>query len=84
MPELEVLQTLFHQHFTIGVPDSGAEAKAAFINLLTAIEKSRAPLAALWIYDLAMQTEYNVTDSNERSYQLKLLSEANERLWREK
>ena len=67
-----------------GVPDSGSESESAFIELLAAIEKERVPLAALWVYDLAMQTRYTVTGSNERAYQLKLLAKTNERLWREK
>jgi len=67
-----------------GVPGSGTEVETAFAALLAAVEKERVPLAALWVYDLAMQSGYTVTGSNERAYQLKALAEANERLWKGK
>ena len=63
-----------------GVPGTGAEVGEVFAHMLGMIEKERVPLAAIWVYDFGHQTDYSVTGSNERSYQLKAVGEANERI----
>jgi hypothetical protein len=63
-----------------GVPGEVLEVETAFANLLAEIEKERVPLATLWVYDLAQQSDYTVTGSNARAYQLKAIAEANGRI----
>lgn len=62
----------------LGAPS--AEARRRFAELLALIETHRACLAALWVYDFARQEEWNVTATNDRAYQLKVISEANRRM----
>ena len=62
-------------------PNGEEAAKARFAQVLTAIEQSGVPLAALWVYDFRGQGQrWNVTPSNSRSYQLTAIAEANQRL----
>lgn len=69
-----------------GAPDDvrsgGADAsRREFYRLLTAIERSDAALAALWVYDFPRQDDsLNVTTDNVRTYQLKAIQAANRRL----
>lgn len=69
-----------------GAPDDkdggGPEvAKTEFMKLLSAIEESAVPLAALWVFDLPLQDSFiNITADNQRSYQLDAIQEANRRL----
>lgn len=57
------------------------ETEALFDEILDALISSNVALAAFWVFDYADQDEdWNVTTENERSYQLKRVSEANERL----
>ena len=63
-----------------GVPGAEAEAEKIFTDMLAMIEKELVPLAALWVYDFGRQTDYSVTGSNARSYQLKAIAEANKRI----
>jgi len=66
-----------------GVPGKPtAETRKRFAELLGAVERSGAPLAALWVYDFARQTEWNVTADNERAWQLEAIAQANRRLRR--
>jgi len=57
------------------------QEKARFIELLTAIESSQVPLAAFWVFDHPRQNaDWNVTSTNDRSYMLQLIADANQRL----
>lgn len=69
-----------------GAPDdekSGGPdlARKEFFEILAAIEKTRVPLAALWVYDLPQQESFiNITPSNPRKYMLEAISQANRRI----
>jgi len=64
-----------------GVPGTGPEVEEEFRRMLRIIEELPIPLAALWVFDLPSQdADYNITDDNERSYQLREVAEANARL----
>lgn len=55
-------------------------ARAEFERMLSAIVKTRVPMAALWVYDFEGQRDtYNVSDVV-RAYQLDAIFKANERL----
>lgn len=71
---------LFIGEFGVAGPPT-PESKAKFAALLAAVEAEDAPLAALWVYDFAAQdSDWNVTATNARSYQLQAISDANKRL----
>lgn len=59
----------------------GAEvARKEFEQVLSAIERTRVPMAALWVYDFEGQKDtFNVSASS-RAYQLKAISAANARM----
>lgn len=65
-----------------GVPrDSPGDAKQQFATILAAIETNRVPLAALWVFDFSSQAkDWNVTATNDRSWQLDAIEQANERM----
>jgi hypothetical protein len=65
-----------------GVPATAtAEAKGKFATILTAIETNRVPLSALWVFDFTSQAkEWNVTATNDRSWQLDAVQQANARM----
>ena len=64
-----------------GVPGTGDEAQKQFAEMLAWVEREPVPLAALWVYDFAAQNgQWNVTATNERSYQLKAVAVANRRV----
>jgi hypothetical protein len=67
-----------------GVPGvTTAKTKSDFARILIAIETNRIPLAALWVFDFDSQAkDWNVTVTNERSWQLEAIQQANERLRR--
>jgi hypothetical protein len=45
------------------------------------MEKAEVPLAALWVYDFPGQNDtWNVTATNDRTYQLQAIAEANARI----
>lgn len=57
---------------------TGPAARTHFERMLWAIEKTHAPLAALWVYDFEGQKDtYNVSATNSRAYQLDAISKAN-------
>jgi arylsulfatase A-like enzyme len=60
------------------------EQAAAFRRLLAAIVENEIPLAALWVFDLARQGDFNVTATNARAWQFEAIAEANRTLagWR--
>jgi hypothetical protein len=67
-----------------GVPGSPTEqSRARFTQALQVVEQ-QVPLAALWVFDFRgpnkTQLEWNVTADNERSYQLRAVAQANQRL----
>jgi hypothetical protein len=77
---LAVKKPLFVGEF--GVPGAPtAESKERFATILAAIETNRVPLAALWVFDFASQDkDWNVTATNDRSWQLDAIQQANERM----
>jgi hypothetical protein len=57
------------------------ESKAKFATILAAIETNRVPVAALWVFDFDGQAkDWNVSATNDRSWQLDALQQANERI----
>ena len=55
--------------------------RARFLELMTAIEANNIPLSAVWVFDHAGQNkDWNITFDNKRSYMLKLIAEANQRM----
>lgn len=63
-----------------GAPGETPEDAAKYRRLLQAIIDHHIPLAALWVFDLKSQKEFNVTADNARAWQLDLISEANRQL----
>ena len=63
--------------------ESDAAVRDRFAAILSGIEDSGAPLAALWVYDFGGQREsWNVTSANSRAWQLDAIAAANRRLAR--
>ena len=57
------------------------EERSQFLELVKAIEANNVPLSAFWVFDHAGQDKvWNVTFDNTRSYMLKLVSDANQRM----
>ncbi|MDP6633703.1 MAG: cellulase family glycosylhydrolase [Phycisphaerae bacterium] len=55
--------------------------RARFTELIGAIESNRVPLSAVWVFDHAGQNkDWNITFDNKRSYMLKLIAQANQRM----
>ena len=55
--------------------------KARFLELLNSVEASKVPLSAFWVFDFPGQNkDWNVTFENDRSYMVKLVAEANQRM----
>lgn len=55
--------------------------RSQFIELVKAIEANSVPLSAFWVFDHAGQNgTWNVTSGNERSYMLKSVGDANQRM----
>ena len=63
-----------------GAPGETPEDASKCRRLLKSIVDLHIPLAALWVFDLKSQKEFNVTVDNARSWQLDLISEANRQL----
>lgn len=71
---------LFVGEFGVSGPTTPA-AEAQFRELLAAIETKEIPLAALWVFDFDGQaTDWNVTATNPRRWQLEAIRDANRRL----
>jgi cellulase (glycosyl hydrolase family 5) len=65
-----------------GVPGAATgESKMKFATILATIETNRVPISALWVFDFDGQAkDWNVTTTNERSWQLDAIQQANERM----
>jgi hypothetical protein len=75
---------LFIGEFGAGSASGTADERERFETLLAAIEQAKVPLAALWVYDFKSQDKtFNITWGNARSYQLRAIAEANERIRKE-
>lgn len=64
-------------------PEDGGSEKARVnaMAIIEAIEKSAAPLAALWVFDFGKQeTSCNVTANNQRAFLLDAVTDANRRI----
>ncbi len=73
---------LFVGEFGVSGHDTG-ELKVKFAMILSAIETNRVPLSALWVFDFDGQTkDWNVNETNDRSWQLDAIQQANERMRR--
>ncbi|MDO8545041.1 MAG: hypothetical protein Q7S40_31745 [Opitutaceae bacterium] len=79
---LEIARLLNKPLFIGKFGAGGTEAAQAvkFRCLLTAIEDSGVPLAALGVFDLSSQKDWTVTATNARSWQFQEIAEANARL----
>ncbi len=53
---------------------------AKFRRLMKAIVHHQIPLAALWVFDLESQKDFNITAGNARSWQLDVIAEANRQM----
>jgi hypothetical protein len=60
-----------------GAPGETPEQTGKCRRLLQAIVDHDIPLAALWVFDLTSQKEWNITADNARAWQLDLISETN-------
>jgi len=67
-----------------GVPGAATgKSKEKFAKILAAIETNRVPLSALWVFDFEGQAkDWNVNATNDRSWQLDAIQQANERMKR--
>lgn len=65
-----------------GVPGAGTmDSKQKFANILAAIETNHVPLSALWVFDFNGQArDWNVNVTNDRSWQLDAVQQANQRM----
>jgi len=55
--------------------------KTQFLEILNAIESSKVPLSAFWVFDHSAQdADWNVSFDNQRSYMLKQVSDTNQRM----
>ena len=69
----------FGASLTLGVEDERRKLR----ELISAIESSKVPLSALWVFDHSGQDkDWNITFENKRAYMLKSVSEANRRMQR--
>ena len=59
-----------------------AEIRRQFLDVLDQVERSGAPLAAVWVFDLSAheQKRGNITGHNARRYRLQAIAEANARI----
>ncbi len=75
-----VKKPLFAGEF--GVPCAATtESKEKFATILAALETSRVPLSALWVFDYASRAkDWDVTATNGRRWQLDAIQQANERM----
>jgi hypothetical protein len=72
---------LFVGEFGANDEKGSDQARERLSSLLQAIERTRVPLSALWVYDYAGQDKvWNVTASNSRAYQLRAIADTNRRL----
>jgi hypothetical protein len=62
-----------------GVPD-GPAVKQELAGVLRTVEDAGVDLAALWVYDYRGESEWNVTATNARSWQLDVIAAANARV----
>ncbi len=65
-----------------GAPqDAAGESKEKLATILAAIETNNVPLSALWVFDFEGQAkDWNVSATNNRSWQLDAIQKANERM----
>lgn len=77
---LDLKKPLFVGEF--GVPGAPTvERRQRFKNVLALLERERVPLAALWVFDFdAQSTDWNVTATNARAFQLEAIAAVNRRL----
>lgn len=55
--------------------------RTRFLEIMDAIEANKVPLSAVWVFDHAGQNkDWNITFDNKRSYMLKLIAQANQRM----
>jgi hypothetical protein len=73
---------LFVGEFGVSGATTG-KSKMMFAKILSAIETNRVPLAALWVFDFDGQAQdWNVNATNDRSWQLDAIQQANEQISR--
>jgi hypothetical protein len=63
-----------------GMPGETPEYAEKLRRMLKAVVDHQVPIAALWVFDLKTQKEWNITPDNARAWQLDLISEANKSL----
>lgn len=72
---------LFIGEFGAQTEDDPEVTRTRFSQMLSAIEKHEVPLSALWVFDYKPQDKvWNITATNERSWQLAAIAEANKRI----
>ena len=78
---LKARKPLFIGEFGAPLTLGKEKERFAFLELLNAIETNRVPLSAVWVFDHAGQNkDWNITFDNQRSYMLKLIAKANQRM----
>ena len=72
---------LFVGEFGAPRQDDPQATKKQFSEMMSALEKHEVPLSALWVYDYKPQDrDWNITTTNDRSWMLTAIAEANRRV----
>lgn len=80
---LTLQKPLFVGEFGLPLTAGSESGRLQFAALVAALETSKVPLSALWVFDYSGQDkDWNVTFENQRSYMLKEISQANQRMQR--
>jgi hypothetical protein len=78
---LKARKPLFIGEFGAPLTLGKDKERAGFLELMSAIEANKIPLAAVWVFDHAGQNkDWNITFDNKRSYMLKRIAQANQRM----
>ena len=78
---LKAGKPLFIGEFGAPLTLGQSEERRRFLEIVNAIEASKVPLSAFWVFDHARQDKnWNVTFDNNRHYMLKVVAETNQRM----
>jgi hypothetical protein len=78
---LKARKPLFIGEFGAPITLEPTAERTRFIEIMTAIEANKVPLSAVWVFDHPGQKkDWNITFDNKRSYMLKLIAQANQRM----
>ena len=75
----EMNRPVFIGEFGIAANAPGGNVRSRYENLLKDLEQTEIDLAAVWVFDLKNQQEWNIHPENSRGYMLKMVAAANQR-----